>query len=103
MKLRGLIGLTLASAIVCFASIGSTKSADCAKAEQEVTAAQQKYARATRDATAKAAAYQRCVESKGRASCKAEQQAMRTAKKAKRDAKAAYDYAVERAKQVCGG
>lgn len=103
MKLRGLFGLTLAVAITSWASIGSTKSAACAKAEQEVVAAQQAYARATRDADAKAAAYQQCVEDKGRARCKAEQQAMRAAKKAKRDAKAAYDYAVERAKQVCGG
>ena len=103
MKLRGLLGLTLAGAIMCWASIGATKSAACAKAEREVVSAQRAFAQASQNADVKAAGYHRCVESKGRARCKREQQALRAAQKAKRDAHAAYSFAIEKAKQVCGG
>jgi hypothetical protein len=103
MKLRGLMGLTVMSAILCWASVGASKSAACAKAEQEVAAARRSLSTATREADAKAAAYQACAEEKGAKKCKGERQALRRALKAKRDAQAAYRYAVARAEQVCGG
>lgn len=102
MQLRVLTGLMGMCALLSWSTVGASKSADCAQAEQEVVLAQQALSAATRQADGKASAYQQCVEKRGRASCKSEHQALRQAMKAKRDAQAAYRYAVAKVKQVCG-
>lgn len=101
MQLRRLTSIMGVCAVITWSTLGSGKSADCADAENEVVVAQQTLSNATRQADGKASAYQQCVETKGRASCKAEHQALRQAMKAKRDAQAAYRYAVAKVKQVC--
>lgn len=93
----------MALATLGWASTSAGKSAACARAEAEMGQARQVLSNAIRDADARAAAYQSCVEGKDREHCKDEERALHEALKTKRDAKAAYRYAAERAKQVCGG
>ena len=102
MKLR-ILAAAAALSITAWASSGASKSSACADAEQEVQTARAALSKAIRECDTKSAAYQACVENKGAAGCRAEQQAMRSAQKKKKDAKAAYRYAVARKRQACGG
>ncbi len=102
MKLRRLWSLGVVSAITLWAGTSTSKSEKCALAEKEVAQTCQKLSDATREADARAASYQGCVEAKTAERCTHEQRLLRQAMKAKRDAQAAHRYAVAKAQQACG-
>jgi hypothetical protein len=96
----------LGAAVICtalsWASAAASESEACAEAKREVAEAQVVLSEATRTADARAAAYASCVEQRGTEACAREKRELDKALRAKREARAAYNFAVERMKQACG-
>jgi heterodisulfide reductase subunit B len=102
MKFRDWMGAAAVCAILSWPSSAASESEACAAAKREVEQAQQALSEATRNADAKAAAYNGCVEKRGHEACGKEKREFDKALKAKREARAAYNFAVEKKKQACG-